>query len=316
LLTVCVPATTANLGPGFDTLGLALDIYNTVTVKSSTRFSLTVKGEGEDSLPADESNLLFRAARAVFDRARINPGHLSWSMENRIPLKSGLGSSAAAIVAGLSLGNALIPSPFSSDEIHRLAVELEGHPDNVTPALYGGLTVSINTGEGPRLIKAGVPSGLNLAVAVPVDYTLSTKKSREVLPAMVKHEDAIFNLGRTAILLTALFSRQGEYLKWACQDKLHQPYRAGMVPGWEKVMAAAQRAGAQGVALSGAGPAVAAFWIEEETKSVDCPGENKTSSVFSLVARSMQDALAETGVACRVFKAKPDGRGARLEVEK
>ena len=293
---VRVPATTANLGPGFDALGLALNLYNTVTVSPSHAFSLTVKGEGKEKLPQDESSLLIEAAQAVFEKADYHPGALCWVQENFIPLQSGLGSSAATIVAGLKLANALLPAPLSTEEIHRLAVEIEKHPDNVTPAVFGGLTVSYHTEEGPCAVKAGIPPGLHLALAVP-DFSLATVEARNALPESVSREDAVFNLGRASLLVTSLMNGNGELLRWACEDRLHQPYRARLIPGFQDVMEAALEAGAQGCALSGAGPTVAAFWIDKENH-------------FAGIASAMKDAFQNAGVSCRVFPARPDGAGA------
>ncbi len=336
MLKVRVPATTANLGPGFDALGLALDIYNTVTVMPSEKgVSLEIKGEGEQFLPLDENNLLIKAAQRVFDKAGYNPGGLFWVQENRIPLESGMGSSAAAIVAGVCAANALLPRPFSEEEITDLAVQIEGHPDNIAPALFGGLTISYPREEDPQqrldfalregcengfgVIRTGVPPGLHLVLAVP-ETRLSTKKSRGVLPRQVSFEDAAFNVGRTAALVASLMNGQGEHLKEACRDRLHQPYRFSLMPGVDKVVEAALRAGAQGCALSGAGPSVAAYWVEtgegsstfrDRPSSEFAPSSSAdhTTSTGRSVASAMQEAFAAAGTGCRIFPARPDAEG-------
>ena len=301
MLKVQVPATTANLGPGYDALGMALNIYNTVTVESSPRFSVTVNGEGAGNLPEDESNLVIQAAQLVFKKAGYHPGELSWVQNNSIPLESGMGSSAAAIVAGLTAANALLPQSFSREEIFYMAATMEKHPDNVSPAIFGGLTVAFETEEGFRFLRVGTPAGLYLALAVP-DIYLSTEDSRRVLPEKVSREDAVFNVGRTAALLTALMKEEGEHLFWACQDRLHQPHRLPLLPGAERAMKAAIEAGAQGCALSGAGPGVIALWLEKEK-----------GAPFSLhyyqIASAMEKAFLAEGVSCRVFSAQPDPQG-------
>jgi homoserine kinase len=211
--------------------------------------------------------LCYRAFSLLFQKAhKPLPQFLELRLVNRIPLARGLGSSSAAIVGGLLAANALLENIFSVDKLVSLAVEMEGHPDNVTPALMGGLCVSVqdhySAWKEPTLF-----AGLKAVVCVP-SFELPTKKARAVLPSRVPHGDAVFNIGRTALFLTALKNRQFDLLGPAMEDRLHQPYRAPLVPGLSRVLLGARKAGAYGAALSGAGPSVLAFSSTHKDKSV------------------------------------------------
>lgn len=294
-VTVQVPATTANLGPGFDSLGLALDLHNTVEVETGTdSLHITVVGEGDDVIPRDARNLVYQAIERVFETAGQPPPHLRIGLMNRIPLMSGLGSSSAAIVAGAVAANALVDRPLSRDELLRLAVDLEGHPDNVAPALLGGLVI-VGLGEaGPIYRRLDVPP-LQVVVAVP-DFRVATATARAALPATVRLVDAAFNIGRAALVVQALLSADYALLERTMDDRLHQPYRAWLVPGFDDVVAAARRAGASGVALSGAGPCVIAFAPRD----------------LEAVGAAMCEAFAEHGLAARPLVVGTTSEGARV----
>ncbi len=262
---VKVPATTANLGPGFDALGLALDLWNEAEFMPGDEAGWTVEvtGEGAEILPTDAANLVARSAQRLFERAgRAAPAGLRIRCANRIPLGSGLGSSAAAIVAGLVGANALLGGPLDTPGLLRLAAEIEGHPDNAAAALLGGLAVVAAEGEGERLVaqKIDVPH-LSAAVVVP-EFNLPTHAARAALPGQVALGDAVFNVGRTALVVEALRTGDLELLGRAMQDRLHQPYRLKLIPGAAAALAAALQAGAAAAALSGAGPGVVAFGKE------------------------------------------------------
>lgn len=257
-VTVTVPATTANLGPGFDCLGLALTLYNRVTfTDAAATFAIHISGEGADWLPTDESNLVWQAAQRLFETVDKWPAGTQIELENGIPAGSGLGSSAAAVVGGLVAANALVGGGLSRHELLELATEIEGHPDNVAPALFGGLTLINQTNVGLHLECIPVPA-LTAVIVLP-DFALSTAQARAALPKQVTRQDAIFNVGRMGLLLRALQAGDHDKLRLAMQDRLHQPYRLPLVPGLEDVFAAAYAAGASGVALSGAGPSLIAF---------------------------------------------------------
>jgi homoserine kinase len=255
---VRIPATTANLGPGFDCLGLALTLYNNVRlVATAGGRTITVSGEGEESIPRNGRNLVIRAAEMLFERAGQRPAGYALHQKNGIPVGSGLGSSAAAVIGGLLAANALLGGVFAHERLLALATELEGHPDNVAPALYGGLILVARAGEELIVEPIAIP-GQRVVVVLP-GYSLPTARARAALPVMVAREDAVFNAGRLGLLLRALMAGDSRRLAVAMQDRLHQPYRLPLVPGLEHAMAAAYKAGAAGVALSGAGPSLIAL---------------------------------------------------------
>ena len=257
-LRVRVPATTANLGPGCDCLGLALNLWNTIMVEESSH-ALSVKLRGEsENLPADKSNVAVHAMSELFAQARVPFPAVRITMTNRIPIGRGLGSSAAAIVGGLVAANAWLNNPFSSEQLLALATKIEGHPDNVSAALLGGLTIVVADGE--RLFTARViPSQRWRAILFIPEQALSTKFARKILPRRVSRTDAIFNIGRAALLVNAFAQHDASLLDLATRDRLHQPYRARLVLGMNEMFDAARESGAQGVALSGAGPSLIAF---------------------------------------------------------
>lgn len=289
---VSVPATTANLGPGFDCLGLALDWFNTIEAEllpAGAGVVVEVEGEGSPDLPRDATNLAYRALALVWQDRGLPPPAVRLRLENTIPLASGLGSSAAACAGGLVAGWHLLPPEVREAEpdplacLLRLGHGLEGHPDNVAPALLGGLTVAaVAEGEGGAVAgeeggavageKAGggrgrravvahrlpPPAGLGLVVAVP-PARLATAAARRVLPEAVPRAAAVFNVQRIALLLAALLTGDFRHLPLALEDALHEPYRWPLVPGWQEAAARARAAGAYGVVLSGAGPSLLAI---------------------------------------------------------
>lgn len=258
IVKVTVPATTANLGPGFDCLGLALDLCNqiilTVTTSGQT---IEVSGEGETTLPTDSSNLVLQATEELFERAGRRPPGYHVRQENMIPVSSGLGSSASAVLGGLLAANVVLGSPLIQHEILGLATEIEGHPDNVTPALIGGLTLTLSGQNGLLTERIPVPAQ-RVAVVLPA-FSLSTRVARQALPDKVPLADAIFNLGRVGLLVRALETGDYDRLATAMEDRLHQPYRVPLIPGMANAFKAGRDAGAAAVALSGAGPSVIAF---------------------------------------------------------
>ena len=252
---VRVPASSANLGPGFDSVALALDLVNELEVEvTADGVNLTVEGEGQSALPRDASNLIVRAALRLFRELGAKPPGLRLRSNNRIPLGSGLGSSAAAIVAGLLTADAVVGARLARDELLKIASDLEGHLDNPAAAIYGGLVL---VGEGPLVCQ--VPIGdLQVAVVVP-NLDRPTIQMREALPPNVPLADAVFNLGRATMTVEALRRADYALLSRAMDDRLHQPYRIPSITGYEIARAAGLRAGAAGVALSGAGPGLIAF---------------------------------------------------------
>lgn len=293
--TVTVPATTANLGPGFDCLGLALALYNTLEVSPREEGLLvSVEGEGQGIIALDHTNLMVDAMQRLFAHVgREMPG-LHLRQTNCIPVSSGLGSSAAAALAGLLAANRLLGNLLDKEALLEMAVDIEGHPDNMAPALYGGLVLS-NGGGGTLLVERLPVAELRVVVAMPA-FALSTEQARAALPREVSLADAVFNVGRVGLLMRALAEGDFEKLAPAMEDRLHQPFRMPLVPGMQAAFAAARMAGAQGVALSGAGPSVVAFAAQGH----DAIGE------------AMRGAFAAAGLESRVWVLGVDREGSRV----
>jgi homoserine kinase len=291
---VRVPATSANLGPGFDALGLALALHNEVQATEADRVTVTLEGEGARELPAGADNVVARGVRQAYEAAAQAFKGVALTCVNRIPASRGLGSSAAAWVGGLVAGNALLGEPLSRDAILALAARAEGHPDNVAAALYGGLTVSCALGEGRiATVSLPVPASLRWIVLVP-ELTSATAEARAVLPDSVPRADAVFNVQRVALLLAGLQSGRADAIAGALDDRLHQPYRRRLFPWLPSVVDAARSAGALGCVLSGAGPSVLAA----------------VSGDADRVARAMEGALTAAGIGGRARAFAVDTEGA------
>jgi homoserine kinase len=296
-LHIRVPATTANLGPGFDCLGLALDWWNTIDVKTIDRgLEVEVDCPPGVDIPCNRHNLVVYGIDAVYRLAKQKRPPLHIHITTHIPIASGLGSSSAAIVGGLVAANALLDNMFSRDELVTLATRIEGHPDNVAPALLGGLMVAAMEGSQVTVARFPVPRELRCVLFVP-NISLLTKKARGILPKRIPRADAIYNASRVALWIAALRERRWEWLAAATQDRLHQPYRAKLVPGMYALFDAAMAAGARGAALSGAGPSIIAF--------TDHPGEP--------IARAMMQAAQKIGIngRTRVVNVSPHGANVR-----
>ncbi|SEC04830.1 homoserine kinase [Paramicrobacterium humi] len=256
-VAVKVPATSANLGPGFDTLGLALSMYDelTVTAVPGSDVTVDVTGVGEGVVPTDASNLVASSILATFAAVRQPAPGLHIAASNSIPHGRGLGSSGAAVVAGIAAAKGLLQgvADFDADLLLGIATELEGHPDNVAPALFGGLTIAWMTTNGPRHKKLMVHRGVSPLVFIP-QSTLSTKVARELQPVNVPHADAVFNVSRSALMIAAML-QSPELLFQATEDKLHQNYRASAMPETAELVALLRANGYPAV-VSGAGPSV------------------------------------------------------------
>ena len=306
-ITIRVPATSANLGPGFDSLGLALDLWNDTVITLAIESSVQVTGEGRERLASGENNLIIRSAQKLAERLgrRLPPVHLDCI--NRIPLSSGLGSSAAAKLTGLLGANVLLGKPLSKEEILDLATEMEGHPDNVASALLGGLVVStVENGkvfthkitvDGNHTTLGNFESPIQVTVVLP-DFHLSTRQARLVLPEQVPLKDALYNLSRAVLVTQAFRDGDLDLLGRAMTDTLHQPYRLSLIPGAQQAMDAAREAGAAGVALSGAGPSLIAFSAERNPA----------------IGESMRRAFAQAGLQARIFPLKMSNHGAEVHI--
>lgn len=288
-IRISVPATSANLGPGFDCLGLALSLRNHIEVSRADRLQVVVEGEGAGMLPQGDENLVLRAMRHLATYAGRSLPPVRLVQYNEIPVGSGLGSSASAVIAGLLAAAALLDTELPAALILALATELEGHADNAAAALYGGLVLV----AGEEVVPLAV-APLQAVVVLPA-VTLSTQVARAVLPATVPLADAVFNLGRMGLLLQALATGDIPALSGAMADRLHQPYRLHLIPGLEQALEAAQAAGAA-ACLSGAGPSVIAF----------------AASGYQELATQMVAAFAGAGIASRTWIVHSDHQGAEL----
>jgi homoserine kinase len=295
---VRVPATSANLGPGFDALGLALMLHNDVTAVEADTVTVRVQGEGAGRLPTGGDNVIARGVRLAYEAAGRSFKGCAITCVNRIPTARGLGSSAAAWVGGLVAGNALLGEPLSREALLTLAARAEGHPDNVAAALLGGLTVSCATATGVSALTLPVPRGLTWVALIP-SISSSTAQARAVLPASVPREDAVFNVQRVALLLAAFQVGRLDALPTALDDRLHQPYRRVLFPWMDAIAAAARAAGALGCVLSGAGPSLLAA----------VAGDGHA------VARAMEAALAAAGLAGTARPLPVDSAGATVVVD-
>ena len=301
-VTVRVPGTSANCGPGFDCLGVATTIYNylDLTLLKSNRIIVESKGAGSENIPHGRRNLTWQAVKKILDVT----GHADEfkgaiiRTKNNVPISRGLGSSSTAIVAGLTAANEILGSPLDKNDLLKLATELEGHPDNVAPAIFGGFTVSVMDGGAVQTFSFMPRIKLKLIVTVP-DFELSTRLARKVLPRNVSLKDAIFNVSRASMLIAALVEGREDLLPLAFDDALHQPYRKKLVPGMTEVFEAAKEAGALGAAISGAGSCLIAF------TSAKSGLENKISS-------AMVEAFKNHGVRSKALILNVDRNGAKI----
>ena len=295
---VRAPATTANLGPGYDCLGMALDLWNTLTVEvlpEGTDAVVSVAGEGEGELDANTQNLTYRAMEFLFNEADAPIPALSLRCENTIPLSRGMGSSAAAIAGGLVAANRLLDDVFTQDDLLEMAATIEGHPDNVAAAVHGGMRLVVMDENRMYTVPVRVPADLQAVLFIP-DRRIATVDARRVLPAEISVADAVYNMSRTALLVASMETEHPEYLNIATQDRLHQPYRQTIFPQMKVIFAAAHAAGAFGVFLSGSGSTILAFARDRAMT----------------VAYEMFDAARLAGVDGRVEVTQPTVLGAHV----
>lgn len=309
-VVVRVPATSANLGPGFDAIGMALDMWSEYTVERSDKFEIICEGEGSHDMPLDETNLVCFGLAAAFKTAGKPVPTLKYKLINRIPYARGLGSSSAAIVGGLVAGLVLaghqVPA-WGSEELLNMAAEIEGHPDNVAPAIYGGIQLGIHTGERWMTERVNIPPGIQCVCFIP-DEIGKTSTARGVLSDTISRKDAVFNIGRVAWLINALASNNIDQLRFGVEDALHQPQRAKAVyPHLAPLLKAAVDAGASAAYLSGAGPTVMAL---TSGASGDIFTQRNKERVDRKVAEAMIQAAKEFGTKGQVFITNPSEQGA------
>ncbi|MDZ8188483.1 MAG: homoserine kinase [Nostoc sp. ChiSLP02] len=297
-VTVTVPATTANLGPGFDCIGAALKLYNQFKFARVEEGGLIIAVTGEEAqrVQTDESNLLYQAFIRFYQHIEQTPPAVKIEIKLGVPLARGLGSSATAIVGGLIAANELEGSPLSQSQVMELAIAMEGHPDNVVPALLGGCRLAASSGAGWEICDIPWHQDIIPVVAIP-DFELSTSDARRVVPTEVSRADAIFNAAHLGLLLRGLETGKPEWLKAALQDKLHQPYRKALIPGYDSVNLAAVTAGAYGMVISGAGPTLLALTDDLHSEAV---------------AAAMSNAWEQEGIIANVRSLSLDIQGAKI----
>ncbi len=308
--TARIPASTTNLGPGFDVLGIGLSLHSKVTLEEiNNKTEIICRGKDADKIPKDTSNIAYQAAIKIFNQFNYKPAGLRLTIDNGIPAIRGLGGSGTAILGGLLTANSICqqrfgtqPS-FSHSDILAFATEFEGHPDNVSASLLGGLIVSgmeiSETGCPPsvKTIKLIPPPELRLIVAIP-DFTLPTKTARSVLPKSIDLPTVIFNISRSSLLVAAMATNNLDLLPTAMQDQIHQPYRAKLIPGFEEVKKNAMLAGALSVTLSGAGPTMVAY--------------AHSSSNTKKISDQMFLAFKKNGLSCQTKILTVDADGAEV----
>ncbi len=299
MIKVSVPATSANLGPGFDCLGLALTLYNEIEAeKKESGLEIEVYGEGKKDIEVDEVNLVYRSIKRVYDQVGQPVPGFKLKLINKVPLSSGLGSSAASTVGGLLVGNYFVGELLSTDMILELAKEMEGHPDNVVPALLGGFIVTSTTEKGIKYVRHLPKKDLYFYLVVP-EYQFATGRARGLLPEKIDFKDAVFNIGRSSMLVAAIMAEKYELLEWATEDKMHQVYRQAQLPGFVECVEKAKKNGALGVFLSGAGPSILAL----------------TDKPMPRIKRVLKESYDEKEIKSRVLELQLSKRGALLTNE-
>lgn len=255
MIYVKVPASSANMGAGFDTLGVAVGLYNRIEIEEIPSGLEIINRNTKSYIPRDTNNLIYRAMLRLFEHVGYASKGYRIAQRSNIPMTRGLGSSSACIVGGMLAANVITGRTLTYDEIIHLAATMEGHPDNVGPALYGGFCVSLTDG-GRTIVKSSkIQSHIKFAVTVP-DFFVATRKSRGVLPAEVEFRDAVYNIGHASMMQAALVSGDMEALRIAASDRLHQPYRKGYIDGMEDIFAKSYELGSHATYLSGSGPTV------------------------------------------------------------
>lgn len=295
---VSVPATTANLGPGYDTLGMALDLANDFTVTRLGREADHTIGRGTCEDLHGGTNIFHDAMDRIYRMARRKRPNVQVEIEGRVPIGRGLGSSATAVVGGALAANAMLGNPFHAEELLGPVTEIEGHPDNVAPALFGSLTAAAMTSAGVIVHVYRPHPTWHLALLIP-SFELPTSEARKAIPRRIAHADAVFNLTRIPFVIDAITEGDSDVLHRVMEDKLHEPYRKKFIKGFDRIRTAGLRAGAPAVYLSGAGPTIAAF----------CPGPSMAERVRKAMSRAAAFDPNHTSMVL-----KPNLKGAQFRV--
>lgn len=291
-MTIKIPCSTSNLGPGFDTLGLALDRFLTLTVTERTdgeRVRITVEGNGKEHIATDETNLVYNAMKVTAKQLGKELPPLDLRISNGIPAYGGLGGSGAAIAGGVFAANAMLKAGLDKDAMLNIAVSIEGHPDNVSAALFGGLTINCFD-EQRRVHCRSVKIGPQLSVITcSPHFQVQTKEARKILPQQVSLKDAVTNIENASSLVAAMISGDFDALRYVTAERLHEQYRATLIPGFTDVKTAALQAGALSFNISGAGPTLFAFAIAHQQQIADAmqqaferTGQRATAEVMSV----------------------------------
>lgn len=297
MVYIKIPATTANFGPGFDCIGAALNLYNYVGINFSEKPEILVKKGYDKEIPKDKTNLIYVAAHTVLRQLGINRS-LKITVYNNIPIARGLGSSAACIIGGIVAANYLAGDVLSVKEILYHATKIEGHADNVVPALLGGFCISLIYNSEIYYKKILLPEYLRFVVGIP-EFSLKTREARDVIPKNVDLQDAVFNLSRCACLVTAIIEHNFEDLNVFCQDKLHQPYRKLLIPGINEILDKSKDYGALASFLSGAGPSVICLSTKNNANYL---GEFIKNSFYQVGIRSTYKILTPSNSGVEVIE--------------
>lgn len=297
-LHIKVPATSANMGPGFDCAGIALKLYNELWVED-IESGIEIISRNNKCIPKDESNLIYSTIRDFYNNEHIEMPGIRIEQEDNIPMTRGLGSSAACIVGGLLAANCLSGKNYDIEKLAQVAAAIEGHPDNSNPAIFGSMIISAMYEEGMQYVKVNIPEGLTFAVMIP-DFTLSTKKARDVLPDSYTRSQSIFNSSRTGLMVASMMTGKFENLRVAMDDQIHQPYRKSLIRGYDTIFDAARKNGSIAEYLSGAGPTLMAVITDDKAESFE--------KNMNLVLGSMPDKW-------QLMLLKPELNGASIEME-
>ncbi len=297
MIRVTAPASTANLGSGFDCMGIALKLYNWAEFEEiDSGLEINILDESKKYLPADKNNYIYKCMDRVFKKAGKYPKGIRININSSVPVTRGLGSSSASLALGLAGANELIGSPFSKEELLNMACEIEGHPDNVTPAFLGGFTVSVLDGGKLYYTKTDVPENICFAAMIP-NFYLATKKARGILPRKIFHKNAVYNVAHAAYFASCASKGDFSAFSIGSKDKLHQKYRFGLIKDAYEIISKSKEFGAQASFLSGAGPTIISV--------VD-----KNHSEYENSMKNLIDAQLKKW---RLVMLEPDNEGIKIE---